>query len=376
MKTKFFRMTVLLLWPVVCVAQNGVTVSGLKVDSGTVTFTVSWKTPMPVDVWSDSVWVFVDYNKNGRMERLPLLSGATLTATSAPGVGKVIEVESNNQGVWIAGNARSAAGSFSATVQLLTAVKDVGGACVYGSNYPPVGEYTATDKIEFTGTPMYEILLTKSGGETATVKSGDTFLLPCDYTVTSFTDRTGAPGIIASTPADTPPYAASTKTWIITSGTITQIWSDRINVPACTNASFTSDVSQPKCCSDLYKDVLSYYYNWSYVNTYGSTVLCPSPWRVPSRSDFVQLNTALGGVGEQWSGATDALLQRYIDLWGATYTGYNPYSYDFRDIAYYWTSDVLGNNQAYMPHIAPALHRLSVNYTTSVASGVKVRCVR
>jgi uncharacterized protein (TIGR02145 family) len=70
---------------------------------------------------------------------------------------------------------------------------------VYGSNYPPVGEYISVDKkIEFTGTPMYELLLAKPGSpdQTAKVKSGDTFLLPCDYTLTSFTDATGAPGIM------------------------------------------------------------------------------------------------------------------------------------------------------------------------------------
>jgi uncharacterized protein (TIGR02145 family) len=187
-------LLMMLCCPIVLAAQNGVTVSGLAINAGTVTFDVSWEKPMPVELWSDTVWVFVDYNNAGKMERLPLLPGATLTATS-PG-GKVIEESDNNKGVWVAGNARSA-GSFSATVQLLTAVSNVGGACVYASNYPPVGEYknNATE-ISFTGTPMYEISLSNSEGETAAVKSGNTFLLPCDYTLTSFTDATGAPGII------------------------------------------------------------------------------------------------------------------------------------------------------------------------------------
>ena len=86
----------LFLCPVLLSAQNGVTVSNLVLEAGTVTFDVSWgDKPLPA-VWSDLVWVFVDYNNTGKMERLPLLSGATLTATSAPGVGKVIEVLDNN----------------------------------------------------------------------------------------------------------------------------------------------------------------------------------------------------------------------------------------------------------------------------------------
>jgi uncharacterized protein (TIGR02145 family) len=195
MKKKLLLM--MLCWPAMLAAQsNGVKVSNLSVGAGTVTFNVEWnKTDMPT-LWSDTVWVFVDYNNNGKMERLPV-TGATLTATSASSVGKVVEDAGNNQGVWVVGNARSA-GAFSATVKLLTTVKDVAGACAYASNYPPVVEYNSATKISFTGTPPYELLLAKLGssGETEQVESGNKFLLPCEYTLTSFTDATGAPGIM------------------------------------------------------------------------------------------------------------------------------------------------------------------------------------
>jgi hypothetical protein len=95
--------------PAALIAQNGngVTVSNLAVSVGsptTVTFDVSWEKPMPVELWSDTVWVFVDYNDAGTMKRLPLSPGATLTATSAEGVGKVMPVDGNDQGVWVVGN--------------------------------------------------------------------------------------------------------------------------------------------------------------------------------------------------------------------------------------------------------------------------------
>jgi uncharacterized protein (TIGR02145 family) len=211
---------------------NGVKVSNLAVSAGTpttVTFNMSWsKTDMP-DVWSDTVWVFVDYNQNGKMERLPLLSGATLTATSASGVGKVVEDAGNNQGVWVVGNARSA-GTFTATVQLLTDEANVAGTCAYASNYPPVGKYSSdAPLLSFTGTPPYELLLAKLGspGETEQVESGNKFLLPCNYTVTSFTDATGAPGIMGKsstapsvtvdfTAFDPDPAAAIGTVWYLT----------------------------------------------------------------------------------------------------------------------------------------------------------------
>ena len=228
MKTKFFRRTnqrrtilspeghlsgraatlsrvarlsclLLLLTAAFCAtAQNGVTVSGLVINAGTATFNISWdKATMPVPVWSDTVWVFVDYNKNGVMTRLPLRAGATLTTHTAPDdVGKVIEVPGNDQGVWVVGYARSA-GNFSATVKLLTAAAPgtSPGACAYASNYPPVGKYTTATSVSFTGTPMYKIVLKETGGTGVLTEYSDgSYTIRAGYTIQSFTDATGAPG--------------------------------------------------------------------------------------------------------------------------------------------------------------------------------------
>jgi uncharacterized protein (TIGR02145 family) len=182
---------------------NGVTVSTPEVSIGTpttVTFNVSWDkgAGMPT-LWVDSVWVFVDYNNNGVMKRLPLLPGATLTGTSADGVGKVIQEEGDTLGVWVAGNAKTAgSGSFSATVQLLTAAADFSGACAYASNYPPVGEYTRTNVIRLTGTAPYTVVLEHIDGTVSTYTAYGSFLVPGSYTVQSFTDKTGAQGIISA----------------------------------------------------------------------------------------------------------------------------------------------------------------------------------
>jgi uncharacterized protein (TIGR02145 family) len=148
---------------------------------------------MPVALWSDTVWVFVDYNNAGKMERLPV-SAATASA------GTAIKMDGNDKGAWVAGNARSA-GSFSATVTLLTVTATATGACAYASNYPPVGEYVSDTEISFIGTPMYDIVLKHENGGTVTVQAGNTFLVPCDYTLQSFTDATtGAPGIMKCIP--------------------------------------------------------------------------------------------------------------------------------------------------------------------------------
>jgi hypothetical protein len=168
---------------------NGVKVSDLAVNVGsatTVTFTVSWQTPMPVDMWSDTVWVFVDYNNNGVMERLPV-SGATATA------GTVTRVTNNTKGVWIAGNARTN-GTFSATVRLFSTLTGVAGVCAYASNYPPVQRFVSDTRLSFTGTPPYDLVLKPTSGSTITRSTGADYDVPASYTVQSFTDRTGAPG--------------------------------------------------------------------------------------------------------------------------------------------------------------------------------------
>jgi uncharacterized protein (TIGR02145 family) len=186
-------LLLILCCPALLAAQNGVTVSNLVVNAGTVTFNVSWnKNTMPVALWSDTVWVFVDYNDNGTMKRLPVTS-ATVSA------GTVTKIPGNDKGVWVVGNARNA-GSFSATVKLLLdAATNVAGACAYASNYPPVGKYTAASVIEFTGTPIYDIILKDGSGATSTWQSRGQFTVPASYTMQSFSDKTGAPGIVKCT---------------------------------------------------------------------------------------------------------------------------------------------------------------------------------
>jgi hypothetical protein len=207
-------LSVMIILPATLLSQ---TVSGLKVETAagspsTVTFDVEWnKAALDlITPWLDSMWVFVDYNKNGAMTRLEL-SGGTLTAHSAntvtpsplsPDAGTVIKLAGNDKGVWVVGDARTnAAGgfAFSATVQLYTKETDItiAGACAYVSTYPPLGEWLSDTRLGFTGTPWYEVTLIPDGGGAATtVETGSTFLLPCSYTMSSFTDATGAPGRI------------------------------------------------------------------------------------------------------------------------------------------------------------------------------------
>ncbi|MDR3184824.1 MAG: hypothetical protein LBT49_05410 [Prevotellaceae bacterium] len=199
MKKLFLLM---LLCPVMLPAQ--ITISEFSVKPGspaTVTFNMQWTPPTDKNkVWSDTVWVFVDYNDKGEMKRLPL-SGATLT-NSSWAAASVTMIDGNPNGAWVIGNARlpRGEGSFSATVRLLTAstaTTNFPGACVYTINYPPMGNIGG-NKITFTGTPPFHLRLDDESSFTVS----STYILPVGSTLTSFTDASGAPGriIISCTP--------------------------------------------------------------------------------------------------------------------------------------------------------------------------------
>jgi hypothetical protein len=68
-----------------------------------------------------------------------------------------------------------------------------------------VGKYTATDKIAFTGTPEYKVILEKDNKSTytVTVGKGESLSIPSSETALSFIDKTGAPGTFTCIPSST-----------------------------------------------------------------------------------------------------------------------------------------------------------------------------
>jgi hypothetical protein len=202
---KFFLAVVTLLPTLLAAQSNGVTISEFAVGTGSVTFNISWDKPATSSTitWSDSVWVFVDYNKAGVMTRLPIdiASSATLTALNG---GTVTIASSNDKGVWVIGNARTES-SFSATVALPFVGSNISGACVYASNYPPVGNWNSDGSLlTLTGTPPYTFQLQGVSDTRTELAAGGTYSLPTGYTLQAFTDATGALGLVNCAPPTAP----------------------------------------------------------------------------------------------------------------------------------------------------------------------------
>jgi hypothetical protein len=87
-----------------------------------------------------------------------------------------------------------------------------------------------------------------------------------------------------NTPLIQPPTDAGTQTWLIDGPAGTQIWSDIVNVPACRDSVFHWSVEA--ACG--YSTVGVGIYNYKYFED-NKSVMCPSPWRVPSVEDFAAL---------------------------------------------------------------------------------------
>ncbi|MDR2129881.1 MAG: hypothetical protein LBP56_01705 [Odoribacteraceae bacterium] len=158
-------------------------------------------------------------------------------------------------------------------------------------------------------------------------------------------------------------YAASAQTW--TFGDSPLVWSDAIQMPDCDKETFDSGGSFFEFKADgrtyTHDGRTYYYYSWAYVNAKPS-LLCPSPWRVPSMEDFELL-------------VDNASAADLIAAWG--YGGYAGYAgsgmVNVDSEAGYWSStDDTGPN-AYGLHYESGAVTPDYFYKTP---GFQIRCVK
>jgi len=182
------------------------------------------------------------------------------------------------------------------------------------------GTYT----ISFFGTPSE----TRPGGKIIPTGHGTSII-----TVTAVSNAT-ARSVVAVLPercgTDTPGWGvslgtvgfASNKIWEIGN----QVWSDAVTASACNKTSFHGGYRGSFSRTDYYfMDCRSNpnfpgdLFSWCAVIGFGNQ-LCPEPWRVPTRQDFINLDIALGGNGQGCSN-NSAHFTKYINIWGASYGG-------------------------------------------------------
>ena len=173
---------------------------------------------------------------------------------------------------------------------------------------------------------------------------------------------------------------ATTQIWTIpaANGAPETIWSDAVQTSVCSNKTTFNGGSSPNFNIDCrsnpgHKGDL---FSWRAISELKDQ-LCPAPWRVPTQQDFIDLNRALGGTGNN-ANSVAALANRHLDDWGGSLGGRcgSAGTLDGQDLfAYYWSQTENNSTNGNSLNFT----RTSVNPQGSGNSkdtGLTLRCVR
>jgi len=125
-------------------------------------------------------------------------------------------------------------------------------------------------------------------------------------------------------PAGTPKSAVSTQKWTVPGGS--QVWSDYIEydgkgkVADGTIEEFTGGTAGDGDYRGNHPNHRGYYYSWYYVED-NQDAMCPSPWRVPSKQDIINMDKAMGGTGVNQLGVGQTQVEKYVDELGFIFSG-------------------------------------------------------
>ncbi len=175
----------------------------------------------------------------------------------------------------------------------------------------------------------------------------------------------------------------SVTTRTITGNGITQVWSDAVTATGCQKTTYNGGSSGAyrqdcrKNSSSSYGDLFS----WCAVVKYAST-LCPAPWRVPTKDDFINLDKAMGGTGVNRDGVSSEL-PKYVGIgsnqWGGAYGGNtNPAgsTVALGSYAQYWSQTEAITDAGYNLRLMPSSGYISPQSNHHKYYGFTLRCVR
>ena len=174
---------------------------------------------------------------------------------------------------------------------------------------------------------------------------------------------------------------ATTQTWKISGGSITQVWSDAVEIIGAKddyNGGNSTDGYRIDFGANKspYKGSL---FSWRAVAETAN--LCPPPWRVPTQQDFINLDKALGGTGENRKNSelVTFIIPKHLGDWGGAFGGCfsNGTLYQQGVVGYYWSqseSSSDSNRGFYLFFSTNGDVYPQMSYFKS--SGFTLRCVR
>jgi hypothetical protein len=167
-------------------------------------------------------------------------------------------------------------------------------------------------------------------------------------------------------------YAASTQTWVVGN----QTWSDAILLPECDKEEFGAVGPQCRSFTHPTTGEIWFYYNGAFV-LQNTTALCPEPWHVATSEDFINLDIALGGTGENRADVPiEWINAQYITVWGGTWGGliFTTDPLGIGDGGFYWSSTFDGANIHGLSY--SSLGNVNPDIFDTGGFGLQIRCVK
>jgi len=168
---------------------------------------------------------------------------------------------------------------------------------------------------------------------------------------------------------------ATDKIWEISSGTFTQKWSDAVEIIGAKSTYDGGDLTDGYkagfCSNPGQKGSL---FSWRAVAEIVN--ICPSGWRVPTTADFVNLDKALGGTGNDRTNL-NFVNNLYVTLWGGAFGGWRNYLtlVDQGSQAYYWSQSEKDADFGFVLTFSSA-GKISPQSYSMKNLGYTLRCVR
>lgn len=107
----------------------------------------------------------------------------------------------------------------------------------------------------------------------------------------------------------------SDRTWIVGD----QEWSDVVLASNAEKDTYTGVTGETYIPDAMRNGAFGHMFSWAAVDQFAAE-LCPEPWHAPSTEEFVALDLALGGTGENFQ-PTNGLEDKYREQWGLEWVG-------------------------------------------------------
>ncbi len=333
-----------------------------------VSFNISWAADSRgvygASTYNSKVWVLIDYQEVRNGVPYGNWQRATIDLTKLPA--NCSADGTNAKGFWYQGQAMATQNA-NLTITL-AGVPAQFKWCAFASDCPPNAIIDGNSYTTLKGSPPFIITYTDNSNDTKTTK--DKYRLGIGKTIRSITDATNCPGSVFYTYSSCSTNSLSlgninfisSQTWVFGG----QTWSAPVNASACQKTTYNGGSSgnyNADCRSNMGGSA-GHLFSWCAVVRYAN-MLCPSPWRVPTTSDFANLDQSLGGSGvSKYNNPPH--LNNYYTYWSAENTyvcdGNGGYLTNEPYAAQYWSSDETVADWSNWLRVTP-------NYSVDIGAG-------